>query len=120
MAKARPTLSSFYAATPNFEAGRDTPRAFLERCLDAVAQFEPEVGAFAHLEIENAKAAADRSSERWRQGRTLSQVDGMPVGIKDCFDVAGYPTRVNSSLFADHPLRLRTPRTSMRYGRGVR
>jgi len=54
MAKARPTLNSFYAETRNFEAGRDTPRAFLERCLDAVAHFEPEVGALVHLEIKNA------------------------------------------------------------------
>ena len=99
MAKARPTLNSFYAATPNFEAGRDTPRAFLERCLDAVAQFEPEVGAFAHLEIENAKAAADRSSERWRQGRTLSQVDGMPVGIKDIIETSDMPTQMGSPLY---------------------
>ena len=48
MANRRPTLNSFYAATPNFEAGKDTPRAFLERCLDAIAEFEPEVGAFVY------------------------------------------------------------------------
>ena len=92
MAKARPTLNSFYAATPNFEAGSDTPRAFLERCLDAITAFEPQVGAFVHLEIENAKVAADRSSERWRQGRKLSQIDGMPVGIKDIIETSDMPT----------------------------
>lgn len=101
MAKERPTLNSFYAATPNFEAGRDTPRAFLERCLDAIAEFEPEVGAFIHLEIENAKAVADRSSERWRQGRKLSQIDGMPVGIKDIIETSDMPTQMGSPLYAE-------------------
>jgi Asp-tRNA(Asn)/Glu-tRNA(Gln) amidotransferase A subunit family amidase len=95
----RPSLSSFFAAIPNFESGRDTPRAFLERCLAAITEFEPEVGAFVHLEIENAKAAADRSTERWRQGRTLAQIDGMPVGIKDIIETSDMPTQMGSPLY---------------------
>jgi Asp-tRNA(Asn)/Glu-tRNA(Gln) amidotransferase A subunit family amidase len=100
MAKARPIPNSFHAATPSFETGSDTPRAFLERCLDAIAKFEPEIGAFVHLEIENARAAADRSSERRRQGRTLSQIDGMPVGIKDIIETSDMPTQMGSPLYA--------------------
>src|ERR1700752_2245373 len=100
MANRPPTLNSFYTATSNFETGRDTPRAFLERGLDAIAEFEPEVGAFVHLDIENAKAVADRSSERWRQGRKLSQVDGMPVGIKDIIETSDMPTQMGSPLYA--------------------
>jgi Asp-tRNA(Asn)/Glu-tRNA(Gln) amidotransferase A subunit family amidase len=88
-----PGLNSFFSGIPDFESGKDTPRAFLERCLAAIAEFEPEVCAFVHLEIENAKAAADRSTERWRQGRTLSQVDGMPIGIKDIIETSDMPTQ---------------------------
>ena len=95
-----PTLNSFYAASPNFEASKDTPRAFLERCLGAIAEFESTVGAFVHLEIEKAKATADRSSERWRQGRRLSQIDGMPVGIKDIIETFDMPTQMGSPLYA--------------------
>jgi Asp-tRNA(Asn)/Glu-tRNA(Gln) amidotransferase A subunit family amidase len=94
-----PGLNSFFSGIPDFESGRDTPRAFLERCLAAIAEFEPEVCAFVHLEIENAKAAADRSTERWRQGRTLSQVDGMPVGIKDIMETSDMPTQMGSPLY---------------------
>jgi Asp-tRNA(Asn)/Glu-tRNA(Gln) amidotransferase A subunit family amidase len=57
------------------------------------------VCAFVHLEIENAKTAADRSTERWRQGRTLSQVDGMPVGIKDIMETSDMPTQMGSPLY---------------------
>ena len=94
-----PSPNSFFSAIPDFESGRDTSRAFLERCLAAIAESEPDVGAFVHLEIENARAAADHSTERWRQGRTLSQIDGMPVGIKDIIETSDMPTQMGSPLY---------------------
>ena len=54
------------------------------------------------LDIEGARKQADASTTRWRRGKPLSAVDGLPVGIKDCFDVAGWPTEVNSALFKDN------------------
>jgi Asp-tRNA(Asn)/Glu-tRNA(Gln) amidotransferase A subunit family amidase len=94
-----PGFNSFFSAIPDFESGRDTPRAFLERCLHAIAEFESKVGAFVHLEIENARAAADHSTERWRQGRTLAEIDGMPVGIKDIIETSDMPTQMGSPLY---------------------
>jgi Asp-tRNA(Asn)/Glu-tRNA(Gln) amidotransferase A subunit family amidase len=92
----------FSDATRSFADHSDSPRAFLERCVEQIASLEPKVKAFAHLDIAGARTDADRSSERWRSGRPLSAVDGMPIGIKDCFDVKGMPTEVNSALFRDH------------------
>ncbi len=90
----------FAEARADFAAGRDTPRAYLERCLEAIARLEPKVQAFVRRDEEAARAAADAASERWRAGRPLSAIDGMPVAIKDCYDVAGWPTEVGSRLFA--------------------
>lgn len=92
----------FAEARAAFAAGRDTPRAYLERCLAAIDQLEPKVMAFVRMDVEGARAAADRATERWRANRSLSLVDGMPVGIKDCYDVRGLPTEVNSRMFKDH------------------
>jgi Asp-tRNA(Asn)/Glu-tRNA(Gln) amidotransferase A subunit family amidase len=89
----------FADARAAFAAGRDTPRALLERCLEQVEKQEPEIRAFVELDAEDARRAADESTARWRRGQPLSSVDGLPVGIKDCFDVRGRPTRVNSVLF---------------------
>ena len=47
-----------------------------------------------------ARAAADRSSERWRAGKPLSPIDGMPVGIKDIIETVDMPTQMGSPLFA--------------------
>src|SRR5689334_13529148 len=95
-----PQPMPFSSATAGFAAGGDTPRAFLERCLDRLAEFEPEVGAFVCHDIAAARAAADKSTARWRDGRKLSPVDGMPLGIKDIIETADMPTEQGSPLFA--------------------
>jgi Asp-tRNA(Asn)/Glu-tRNA(Gln) amidotransferase A subunit family amidase len=92
---------SFAAAKRAFVAGIDSPRKFLERCLAEFERHEPQVQAFVRVDVEGARAAADASSERWRRGAPLSAVDGLPVGIKDCFDMRGWPTEVNCALFKD-------------------
>ena len=47
-----------------------------------------------------ARAAADRSTARWRAGAPLSPIDGMPVGIKDIIETVDMPTEMGSPLFA--------------------
>src|ERR1700721_4234610 len=82
-AMATPQPISFATATADFTAGKDTPRDFLERCLAHIEKFEPAVGAFVCYDAAVACAAADRSTGRWRAGRPLAPIDGMPLGIKD-------------------------------------
>ncbi len=91
----------FATARVDFASGADDPRAFLERGLERLTDLEPQVKAFVCLDLAQARAAADASAERWREGRPLSSVDGLPFALKDCFDVEGLPTRVNSPLFDD-------------------
>jgi Asp-tRNA(Asn)/Glu-tRNA(Gln) amidotransferase A subunit family amidase len=95
-----PTPIPFVAAAPAFASGADTPRALLERCLANLEAFEPTVGAFVCHDIAAARAAADRAGERWRAGRTLSAIDGMPVGIKDIIETIDMPTQMGSDLYA--------------------
>ncbi len=90
----------FTEASANFRGGADSPRAFLERCLETIERLEPGVRAFVCLDVDAARRAADAASARWRAGTPRSAVDGLPVGIKDCFDVRGFPTRANSAYFA--------------------
>ena len=90
----------YLSAAPGFAKGADTPRDFLERCLADLAALEPRIGAFVNLNLDSARAAADRATTRWREGRTLSKIDGMPVGIKDIIETADMPTENGSPLFA--------------------
>src|SRR5712691_8163106 len=90
----------YLATTARFANGADTPRDFLERCLGDLAALEPKIGAFVHLNLEGARAAADHSTRRWREGRQRSPIDGMPLGIKDIIETADMPTENGSALFA--------------------
>jgi Asp-tRNA(Asn)/Glu-tRNA(Gln) amidotransferase A subunit family amidase len=90
----------YLSATPRFADGSDTPRDFLERCLADLSALEPRIGAFVNLNLDGARAAADRATSRWRAGRPLSKIDGMPVGIKDIIETADMPTENGSPLFA--------------------
>lgn len=89
----------YLKATPAFAAGDDTPRAFLERCLAVIDKREADVRAFVEVDLDGARHAADASSDRWRSGRAISPIDGMPVGIKDVIETIDMPTGMGSPLF---------------------
>ncbi|MDH3701737.1 MAG: amidase [Alphaproteobacteria bacterium] len=93
------TLTSFFNSVPRFRDGGDTPRAYLERCLETIAAREPDVRAFVCLDEANARAAADEATARYRQGRPLSPIDGCPVAVKDIIETADLPTQMNSRIF---------------------
>jgi Asp-tRNA(Asn)/Glu-tRNA(Gln) amidotransferase A subunit family amidase len=90
---------TFHDAVPRFRDGTDTPRAYLERCLAVIEAREPEVKAWVTLNVAGARQAADAATARWRAGRPLSAIDGMPVGIKDLFETKDMPTGMGSPLF---------------------
>ncbi|HXE25771.1 MAG TPA: amidase, partial [Roseiarcus sp.] len=96
----KPRMRPFLPATSDFASGKDSPREFLERCLADLEAWEPKIGAFAALNLEGARTAADRATERWRAGRPLSPIDGMPVGVKDIIETSDMPTGNGSALFA--------------------
>jgi Asp-tRNA(Asn)/Glu-tRNA(Gln) amidotransferase A subunit family amidase len=90
---------TFHDVVPAFHEGRDTPRAFLERCLEVIAAREPVVQAWVTLNPDGARAAADAATARYRSGRALSTIDGMPVGIKDILQTKDMPTEQGTPLF---------------------
>jgi len=94
-------LPSFVAALPGFRNGSDTPRAFLERCLETVSAREAEVQAFVCLNVDGARLAADASTRRYRDGHPLSPIDGCPVAVKDNVETVDLPTQMNSPFFKD-------------------
>ena len=77
------TLLAFERAVPEFLANKDSPRDYLERCLDVVAARESELKAFVTLNEKGARQAADESTARYKAGKALSPIDGIPMAIKD-------------------------------------
>lgn len=73
-----------------FRAGQDDPVRALAR---ARAAAEKGKGDHAILwKVEEAEGEAEASHTRHADGAPLSPLDGVPLVVKDCIDVAGYPT----------------------------
>ena len=94
-----PNIVLFSSALPGFLSGRRSPREFLERCLDVIAAREKTVKAFVTLDAKGARKAADAATKRYRAGKPLSPVDGMPIAVKDIIATAGMPTQMGSPAF---------------------
>jgi len=90
---------TFHDATKGFSEGADTPRAYLERCLETIAAREPVVQAFVVVNEAGAREAADASTARWKAGKPLSPIDGMPIGIKDLIETRDMPTQMGCEAY---------------------
>jgi aspartyl-tRNA(Asn)/glutamyl-tRNA(Gln) amidotransferase subunit A len=88
----RTTAADLRAA---YAAGTTDPVEVLERVLDRAER--GDVGAatfspFVTTDPERARRAAEESAARWRSGAPRSVLDGVPVPVKDEFDMAGLAT----------------------------
>ncbi|MBL6457385.1 amidase [Belnapia sp. T6] len=90
---------TWHDATPAFASGTDSPRAYLERCLETIALSEPVVQAWVVTNEAGAREAADASTARWKAGRPLSPIDGMPLGIKDLLETRDMPTQMGCKAY---------------------
>ncbi len=90
----------FHDRAEAFRTGADSPRAYLERCLDAIAARDKVVRAFVAVNEAGAREVADASSIRWRENRPLSPIDGMPIGIKDLLETRDMPTEMGCAAYA--------------------
>ncbi len=90
--------------TAELAAGRTSSRALVEQSLARIADPGGE-GARAFLKVyaETARAEADLADRLRAGGVVRSPVDGLPVSVKDLFDVGGDVTRAGSRLLADAP-----------------
>jgi Asp-tRNA(Asn)/Glu-tRNA(Gln) amidotransferase A subunit family amidase len=85
---------TYLDATARFRDGGDSPRAYLERCIETVEAREPTVKAFVVRNDDAARGMADASSARWKNGWPLSLIDGMPIAIKDLLETKDMPTQL--------------------------
>jgi Asp-tRNA(Asn)/Glu-tRNA(Gln) amidotransferase A subunit family amidase len=95
-------LASDLIELPATEAAAEIARGVLsaevytQACLDRIAAIEGEVQAFAHLDAEHALAQARALDRHRSEGGRLGALHGVPVGIKDIFDTADFPTECGS------------------------
>lgn len=77
-------------------AGKLTAAELVEANLTRAERTEPLLHAFVSLNGDAARTQAERLDDAARGGVFAGPLHGIPLGIKDIFDVAGLPTKCNS------------------------
>jgi aspartyl-tRNA(Asn)/glutamyl-tRNA(Gln) amidotransferase subunit A len=99
MASATPTLVSL---ADDLAAGRTTARKLVEECLSRIADPAGEgQRVFVHVDRDAALAAADGMDALRKANAAPSRFAGIPVSIKDLFDISGQVTRAGSRALED-------------------
>src|SRR6266513_1697540 len=82
--------------------GKTTSRRLVEAALARIADAGGEGGrVFTKVHAQSALVAADASDRLRKQGVVPSPVAGLPVSIKDLFDIAGEVTTAGSKVLRD-------------------
>ncbi|MEC9482878.1 MAG: amidase, partial [Halomonas sp.] len=81
-----------------YAQGRLSPVEAVGDALTRIERHNPAINAFCHVDHEGAMAAARDAEARWRAGRPLGPVDGLPVTMKDLTRVRGMPAREGTPI----------------------
>ena len=84
--------------------GRTTSRALVEESLARISDPAGEgARTFIKVHATQARAMADAADSLRRVGRSPGRYAGIPIALKDLFDIAGEPTPAGSVVLADAP-----------------
>src|SRR5262245_11922938 len=81
-----------------YRRGKASPVEVMRAVLKRNDAVNPRINAFCRIDAESALAAAKASERRWKKGKPLSRIDGVPVSIKELVRVKGWPASMGSKL----------------------
>ena len=85
-------------ASARMSAGTLSSEAYIRACLARIAERDPTVQAWAHLDPDGALTQARACDQVPRR----SPLHGIPVGFKDVIRTKDLPTTFNSPIYAGH------------------
>src|SRR5438094_4874846 len=81
---------------------RISPVDLVDAHFRQIARHNPKINAFVVLLEEEARKAAQQAEAAVTRGETPGLLHGVPVTVKDSFDLAGYPTLCGSKFRLGH------------------
>src|SRR5262249_37845035 len=88
---------SAHDLSSSYRAGKLSPVEAIRAALSRIERWEPTINAMYTVNADGALAQAAASEARWRDGKPLSALDGVPVTIKSNIAVRGVPTPVGTA-----------------------
>ena len=78
-----------------------SPVEVIEAHLERVERTDGRLNSFITLLRDESIAAAKRAEQAVMSGAVLGPLHGIPIGLKDLYDVKGVPTTVGSKILRD-------------------
>ncbi len=97
--------STLTSAAEQLRTRATTPLDLLDVCFDRIDRLEARVRAWVFVDRDGARAEAERRTEEIRRGDWRGPLHGIPIGIKDIFDVFDWPTAAGSRLWKNSTAR---------------
>src|SRR5947209_18403289 len=91
---------TIHSASEAIRNGRLTPVELLEAGLERIDRYEPRIKAWVFVDRELARAQAEAATAELGQGRWRGPLHGIPLAIKDIYDVFDWPTAAGSRLWS--------------------
>ena len=85
-----------------FRANSLSPVEVTDAHLDRIGRLDPRLNSYITVTAERARAQAKEAEARYRAGKPLSALDGVPFAPKDIFATRGIATTHGSKLGKDH------------------
>jgi len=99
---AAPTDLSLATAATLLRTGKLAPAEYVDACLDRIRRYDPALNAFISVDEDGARRAARAAGNEIARGNWRGPLHGVPVALKDLFDVAGQRTSAHSRLRMNH------------------
>jgi amidase len=99
------TKLTFASLTQTVEAireGRITSQELTEHIIERIARHNPTLNAVITLTKNEAIAQAKAADNAFARGEVIGPLHGVPITIKDCFEVAGIRTTAGAKRLSDH------------------
>lgn len=88
-------------ASKKLRSGELLPSQLLESVIERIEKVEPEIKSYITKTFEIAREQAKKSDERYVKGKPISDLDGIPVALKDVFCTKGVKTTAASKILED-------------------
>jgi aspartyl-tRNA(Asn)/glutamyl-tRNA(Gln) amidotransferase subunit A len=92
-------LPTLHAAAEQVRGGSLSCVDLVESCLERIDRHEEKVRAWVFVDRDLARHQARRRDDELRRGQWRGPLHGIPIGIKDIFDVFDWPTAAGSRLW---------------------
>ena len=94
-------MQTIHEAAAAIRDKKITPVDLVQQCLKAIDRWEEHIHAWVFVDREGALEEAKRLTDELARGQYRGPLHGIPIGVKDIFDVFDWPTAAGSKLWAN-------------------